>query len=54
LDRIVSLTDDLGTLLAREKKAHHQDWQKRADLHAAIRDAKDQFSDTINGIIGTL
>jgi hypothetical protein len=54
LDQIVSLTDDLTNLLAREKKAHHQDWEKRLALYAAIRDAKEQFSDSIHGIIGTM
>ena len=52
LDRIGSLIDGLTDLLTREKKAHHQDWQKRENLHAAIQDAKDRFSDTVNGIIG--
>jgi hypothetical protein len=54
LDRIVSLTDGLTKLLALEKKAHHQDWQKREDLIRAIRDTKEQFSDAIDGIIGRL
>jgi hypothetical protein len=54
LDRIVGLTGDLTDLDATETKAHQQVWRKRAGLIAAIRDAKDQFSDAIDGIIGTV
>ena len=52
LDQIGSLVDGLTDVLTREKKAHHQDWEKRENPHAAIWDAKDH--DTINGIIGRL
>jgi hypothetical protein len=52
LDRIVRLTDDLTRLDARETTAHQKVWRERANLIAAIRDAKDRFSDTIDGIIG--
>jgi len=51
LDRIVGLTDDLTRLDARETTAHQKVWRERANLIAAIRDAKDRFSDAINGII---
>jgi len=53
LDRIIGLTDDLTALDASETKAHQQVWRKRADIIKAIRDAKDQFSDAIDSIIGT-
>jgi hypothetical protein len=54
LDRIASLTDNLTALDASETKAHQQVWRKRAGLITAIRDAKEQFSDAIDGIIGRL
>jgi hypothetical protein len=53
LERIVSLTDNLANLDVREKQAHDKVWRERAALIDAIRDAKDQFSDAIDGIIGT-
>jgi hypothetical protein len=54
LERIVSLTDDLTDLDARETKSHQKLWRERANLIAAIREAKNQFSDAIEGIIGRL
>jgi hypothetical protein len=54
LERIVSSTDNLANLDAREKQAHDKVWRERAALIAAIRDAKEQFSDAIKQIIGTM
>jgi hypothetical protein len=44
----------LTALDASETKAHQLVWRKRAGLITAIRDAERQFSDSIDGIIGTL
>jgi hypothetical protein len=54
LDRLDGLTDNLANLDAREKQAHDKVWRERAGLTAAIQDAKEEYSDTINEIIGRL
>jgi hypothetical protein len=46
------MIDGLTNLDARDKQAHDKAWRERAGLTAAIWDAKEQFSDTIGGIIG--
>lgn len=50
LDRIVTLTHDLTNLDAQENKAHQLTWKRRAELINSIRAAKEQYSDTIDGL----
>ena len=52
LDRLFGSQSDFWApaLDVQENKAHQQVWRKRAELLTAIRDAKDQYSDTIDGI----
>lgn len=52
-ERIAKLTADMDTLDRAETVAHEKVWAKRADLNRSIRSAYEDFTATVNRVIGT-
>jgi hypothetical protein len=50
--RIVTLTDDLFTLDAREKSSHQTTWRRRGELIRAIEQANTEFTGEVERIVG--
>ena len=50
LDRIVKLTDELAALDHKESQIHATTWEKRGELIRAVRDQRDQITDTFSQI----
>lgn len=53
IERIAKLTGELDAIDRAETAAHEKVWTKRGDVHRAIRSAYEDFSATLNRIIGT-
>jgi hypothetical protein len=52
-ERIAKLTDELDAIDRAETVQHEKVWSKRADANRAIRSAFEDFTATVNRIIGT-
>lgn len=52
-ENVAKLTVELDAIDRAETVAHEKVWSKRSDLNRAIRSAYEDFSATVNRIIGT-